>query len=105
MILVTKTSDQRLQRGHVRYPLAKAITFSSCDLQCSHRRELEASWLDPTFISLVIIPEPSMASTSSSTTAASIHYCWTHRQNLCLIVQDERKRKYVSTSADTSSTP
>ena len=88
----------------VRYPLATAITTSSCDVQYSLRRDPEARGLNPSSISLVIIPQPSRTSISSSTTAASIHYCWTHRQNLCFIMQDGRKREEVSTGAHTSLT-
>ena len=38
-------------------------------MQCSLRRDLEASSLSASFISLDIIPQPSMATTSSTKTA------------------------------------
>ena len=96
---------------NVRYPLANAITTSSCDVQCSLRRDLEASCLNPSFISLDIRLffsrrwRPPLLLQQRTTNMTSIDYCcWTHRQNLCLTMHDGRKRKEVSTGAHDSRT-
>ena len=50
------------------------------------------------------MPQPSMAPASSSTTtSASIHYCWTHEQDLIILIrQVGGKREGVGAGAHNS---